>query len=155
MHVWGGALVEAVFENQLRRFIAEDAIRNVISGTWVKMYDDTGAELPGIRGRIGSVLRGIDGEEIGADLMEIAPGCGFPLHTHNGDHILFVYRGTGMAVIDGKEYRLVEGDCIAVPAERPHAFSNPAPSAEPWIIIAFGHPHRHLSAVDRLKLVRS
>ena len=145
--------MEEIVQNQLRRFVSEEHIKNVLEGAWVDMFDDSGQRLAGIRGRVGVTARGVDGHPIGLDLMEIMPGSGFPRHFHMGDHILLVLSGEGVAQVDGKDYRLRPGDSIFVAAEQPHAFLCPAGLADPWQIIGIGHPHRHLSAIDRMKRV--
>ena len=144
-----------MIENQLRKFVSEEHIKNVYAGKWVEMFDDRGRKLSGIRGKVGVTALGIDGHEIGLDLMELQPGTGFPLHSHAGDHILFVVSGEGIAMIGPEEHHLGMGDSIFVPAEQPHSFTALANITDPWIVVSVGHPHKHLSSVDRLRTLPS
>ena len=128
-------------------------IRNVLNGEWVEMFDNHENRLAGIRGRIGVSAIGVSGHEIGLDLMEIQPGSGFPLHTHAGDHVMYIVSGRAVCQVDGKDNLLKQGDSIYVPAEFPHAFSCPPDATDPVVFIAVGHPHRSLSSTDRMRLV--
>jgi quercetin dioxygenase-like cupin family protein len=145
--------MDSVLKAALRRFISEEHIRNVLQGEWVALYDDEGNRLEGIRGRIGVSAMTLGGQEIGIDFMEMQPGSAFPLHTHQGDHILYVVSGRGLAQVGGRDHPLETGDTIFVPAEHPHSFKTYADSITPFQILAVGHPHKHLSATDRMHLV--
>ena len=145
--------MDSVLEAALRRFISEDHIRNVLSGEWVDLYDNHGHKLPGIRGRVGVAAQGISGMEIGLDLMEMQPGSLFPLHTHNGDHLIYIVSGCGIAQVGEKDNSLKQGDSIFIPAELPHGFNTYPDAKEPLVLVAVGHPHTHLSSTQRMKLV--
>jgi quercetin dioxygenase-like cupin family protein len=146
--------MNSVLEAALRRFISDEHIRNVLEGDWVDLFDDDGNKLDGIRGRIGVSAMTFGDHEIGIDFMEMQPGSAFPLHTHEGDHILYVVSGRGLAQVGGEDHPLETGDTIFVPAEHPHSFKTYHDSTSPFQILAVGHPHKHLSAVDRMHLVR-
>jgi quercetin dioxygenase-like cupin family protein len=93
------------------------------------------------------------GHEIGVDLIEMQSGSAFPLHVHPGDHVLFVLKGTGCVSIDSVDHTVIEGDTILIPAEYPHGVKTLAGYELPFTFLAFGHPHKHLDATDRMKLV--
>lgn len=145
--------MESVLRAAARQFISDEHIRNVLNGEWADLLDEFGNKLKGIRGRIGAAALTTDGVEIGADLIEMQPGSAFPLHKHPGDHILYVISGKGMVHIDGVDYSVVVGDTIFIPAEYPHGVKTYTEAVEPLQILAVGHPHKHLSATDRMKLV--
>lgn len=145
--------MDTVLECALRRFVSSEHIRNVLAGAWVDMFDNHGKKLVGIRGRIGVSAQGISGQEIGLDLMEMQPGSAFPLHTHEGDHIMYVVSGRAICHVGGNDNALKAGDSIFIPAELPHGFACPADATEPLLFIAVGHPHRKLDSTDRMKLV--
>jgi quercetin dioxygenase-like cupin family protein len=146
--------MRTVLEHAARQFVAGDHIRSLLAGAGVPLHDEAGAALPGIRGRIGAAAVAADGQEIGVDLIEMQPGSAFPLHTHPGDHILYVQSGAGAVHVDGREHRVKAGDTIFIPAEYPHGVQGPPPgAAEPIVFLAFGHPHKHVSATDRMKVV--
>jgi quercetin dioxygenase-like cupin family protein len=145
--------MDAVLESATRKFISEEHIRNLLDGEWVDLFDDHGHKLKGIRGRIGVSSISFDQREIGVDYMEMEPGSEFPLHFHDGDHILYIISGNGYAQVKGKNHPLKTGDTIYVPANEPHAFKASKKTSEPFQILSFGYPHKHLSATDRMHLI--
>src|SRR3990172_7766849 len=98
------------------RFCAEEHIRNTEAGDWLPCRDGEGMRLPGIRGRPGAGSRLGLGAEFGSDVIEMAPGSFFPLHVHDGAHILYVIRGSGAVRIDSALHRVRRGDTIFIPA---------------------------------------
>ena len=145
--------MDTVLTAALRQFISEEHIRNVLSGQWVDLFDNHGQKLPGIRGRIGVAAPGISGHEIGLDLMEMQPGSFFPLHTHTGDHIIYIISGQGMVKVGEKNNPVKGGDSVFIPAELPHGFNTCPDATEPLVFAAVGHPHQHISSTQRMKLV--
>ena len=108
--------------------------------------------LAGIRGRLGAAALSLSGHEIGVDLIEMQHDTAFPLHVHAGDHILYVLAGPGVVNIDGEDRRVETGDTIFIAAEHPHGVKT-LPDAPPLRFLAFGHPHKHVSAEDRMQIV--
>ena len=147
--------MDFVLVSATKKFISEQHIQNVLNGEWVDLFDDNGNKLKGIKGRIGVSSVSFDGKEIGVDYMQMQPGSAFPLHIHNGDHILYVVEGEGIAEVNGKDHLLTKGDTIYVPANEPHAFKASKNKNEPFQILAFGYPHKNLSATDRMYLVKN
>lgn len=125
----------------------------MLSGAWTKLFDEHGNELRGIRGRIGVYEMKVDGTEIGVDYIEMSPGSAFPLHTHDGDHILYGLSGRGMVHVDGTNHPIKPGDAVFIPAEYPHGLNVYPSASQPLVLLAFGHPHKKLEALDRMKLV--
>jgi quercetin dioxygenase-like cupin family protein len=140
-------------EAAARRFISETHIKSLLEGAWLPTFDDSGKQLQGIRGRIGVAQTTKDGIEMGVDLFEMEPGSAFPLHTHEGDHILYGIKGQVYVSVDGIDHILKEGDSMFIPAEYPHGVKTIPDSKEVAQFLAFGHPHKHVSALDRLKLI--
>ena len=136
-----------------RRFVASEHLKNVLAGDWLTLHDDHGQPLEGIRGRMGAAAIGMHGHEIGVDLIEMQPGTSFPLHVHPGDHILYILRGFGAVTIDGAAREVKPGDTIFIAAEHPHGVKGPAAGMSPLVFLAFGHPHKHVSAPDRMKVL--
>jgi quercetin dioxygenase-like cupin family protein len=120
-------------------------------GEWVDVVDPH--EIVGHSGRIGACSITAEGKEIGADLMEMQSGSAFPPHMHPGDHLLYIIDGKGAVVIDGVDHAFQKGDTVYIPAEYPHGFKNPAENNNVVTLVAFGYPHTHVGAVDRMKLV--
>ncbi len=117
------------------------------------MYDEYGTLLLGIRGKTGATEIGSDGEEIGADLIEMQPGSAFPLHTHPGDHILYAISGCGSVTIDGEPRTFVAGSTFYIAGSYPHNVGTSPEEIEPFVVLAVGHPKKHVSAHDRMKIV--
>lgn len=134
-------------------FLRHEHVRNLLAGQWVDMFDGHGHQLIGIRGRPGVSAVTLGGERLGLDLMEMQPGSSFPIHAHVGDHIMYILSGCGVARVGGIDHQLGPGDSIYIPAEHPHNFICPEKSTEPLVFLAVGHPHRRLSAHDRMRKV--
>lgn len=116
------------------------------------MYDSDGRLLKGIRGRIGAVERGMSGYEIGVDLIEMQPGTAFPLHIHDGDHVLYIESGVGAVFIEGRYRKIKKGDSIFIAGEYPHGVQGPPVTAKkPLVLVAFGHPHTHVESKHRMR----
>ncbi len=120
---------------------------------WEPMYDEQGNLLEGIRGKTGATEIGSDGEEIGIDLIEMQPGSAFPLHTHDGDHILYALSGCGTVSIDGDIHNFREGTSFYIEAKYPHNVGTYPNEVEPFVVLAMGHPKKHVSALDRMHIV--
>lgn len=138
-----------------RRFNPTRHVHNLLAGEWLKMVNEHGEALPGIRGRVGVAALTQAGIEIGADVIELQPGHAFPDHVHSGEHILYVIAGQGVVSIDGMEHPLQVGDVIFIPAEYPHNVKNPAESVGPFMLLTVGYPHKHIAAQDRMRTVEA
>jgi quercetin dioxygenase-like cupin family protein len=145
--------MRSALESAARSFCKSNHIKNLCNGEWIALHDEGGIALHGIRGRVGAASISLSGHEIGVDLIEMQPGSAFPLHVHPGDHILFVLKGSGCVSIDSVDHVVTEGDTIFIPAEYPHGVKTLPDNELPLRFLAFGHPHKHLSAHDRMKLV--
>jgi quercetin dioxygenase-like cupin family protein len=117
------------------------------------MVDDHGQVVPGARGRAGVAGFTAAGAAMGADLVEMAPGSSFPLHTHPGDHILYIVQGPGIVHVDGEDREVRAGDTVFIPAEYAHGVRTLDSAAAPLVFLAMGHPHRALDAADRMHVV--
>jgi quercetin dioxygenase-like cupin family protein len=146
--------MDRVLESAKRAFCESGHLKRVLEGEWTTLYNEYGQELNGIRGRAGACSMTFTGYEIGVDLIEMQPGSAFPLHVHAGDHILYILEGDGCVNIDGVDHTVVEGDTIFIPAEYPHGVKTLDRGLLPFRFLAFGHPHKHLDATDRMSLVK-
>lgn len=144
--------MESVLYAAVRKWVSNEHLRNILDGKWTAMYDSDGKLLHGIRGRAGAAGTGMFGTEIGVDLIEMQPGTAFPLHVHDGDHVLFIQSGEGAVHIEGKARPVKRGDTIYIAAEYTHGVQGPPMSAqEPLVIVAFGHPHTHVDSKHRMR----
>ena len=61
------------------------------------------------------------GAFIEAGVFKCDPGKSLPLHTHEGgDEYCWVFEGTGVFYIDGKEYEVKTGEVIKIPKDLKH-----------------------------------
>lgn len=120
---------------------------------WEDMFDEQGNKLEGIRGKSGASEVGSDGLLIGADLIEMLPGSHFPLHVHPGDHILYAISGEGMVKIDDTIHNFSAGQTFYIRASYPHNVGTYFNATEPFVILAIGHPQKHVSDLDRMHIV--
>jgi len=123
---------------------------NLHQQAWEPLQDEEGRELAGIRGKTGAVATGSDGIEVGLDLIEMAAFTQFPLHTHQGDHVLYCLQGRGGVLIGTIMYLFEAGRSIYINASIPH---NVVAGGETLTFLAWGHPHKHVTASDRMQLV--
>jgi quercetin dioxygenase-like cupin family protein len=137
-----------------RRFDPNKHIQSLLGRDPVEMYDDNHQRLSDIRGVGGAGGVTADGVALGVDRIIMWPGSAFPLHTHEGHHLLYVLSGAGGLHVDGIDYVLTSGDSIYVPADYPHGVIGPQEGA-PLIILAFGIPHHPIESSTRMRVVAS
>lgn len=135
-----------------RQFIAHEHIKNMLAGRWQPMFDNEGNRLNDIHGRTGAIGQSEDGLPIGVDLIEMQPGSSFALHTHSGQHILFVVEGEGVVSVNGRDHPLRVGDSVFVPANCPHGVGAGNTPGQPFQLLSFGYPHKNVDAHDRMQL---
>jgi mannose-6-phosphate isomerase-like protein (cupin superfamily) len=127
------------------------AVRSSLSWTEerVALIDPSGVNLPGIYGIRGVRGQKPDGTYIGCDFIWFAPHCGFPMHTHDGDHILYIISGRGFIHVDGTDVEVCAGHVVHIPAEYPHRVFTQDCFLH---IAATGHPHKEIASPDRMQL---
>jgi quercetin dioxygenase-like cupin family protein len=86
---------------------------------------------------------------LGADLIRLEAGEAFPMHTHPGDHLLYVLRGRGTITVDGVTYEVQPGELYMVDGLAEHSVGA---VDEHWLM-SIGSPHKALDATDRMKIV--
>ncbi|UCF06429.1 MAG: cupin domain-containing protein [bacterium] len=57
-------------------------------------------------------------------LFELEPGGKTPLHTHEWEHEVFILKGSGTLIFEGKEHAFTDGQFILVPEGTEHSFLN-------------------------------
>ncbi len=77
----------------------------------------------------GVTIQTLLGEDEGAPnfamrLLKLPPLARTPLHSHQWEHEVFVVRGEGILVCEGKEHSFGAGEAILVPPEVEHRFRN-------------------------------
>ena len=86
-----------------------------------------------------------------ADMLHFRPNDKTILHTHPGNHILFVANGAGWLKIGGTKYWLNKGDCYFVPGEIPHQVGA---NENHLFLLSVADDHRPVDSPDRLKGVK-
>lgn len=101
-----------------------------------------------------------ESNRITTGMTTFQPGTAIPLHSHNVEESVLVFRGEATAVIDGEEFDLDAGQATWVPAGVSHCFANRGSGEMTiyWVyggrdvtrtITATGQTFEHLSAADR------
>lgn len=134
-----------------RSWDRERHLRHLDDGEWLPMLDPDERVLPGITGKHGVSGGKPDGTRIGADFIRMEPGAKFPLHVHVGDHEIFFISGAGFVHIDGEDIPVRAGHVIHIPGEYAHGVWVGEDALEPLVFVAAGHPHRRVTAADRMR----
>tara|TARA_R100000306_G_C4364835_1_gene137096 strand:+ start:1113 stop:1523 length:411 start_codon:yes stop_codon:yes gene_type:complete len=119
------------------------------------MRDDSAVLLEGIQG--GEGAKGIlaDGAEMGLDIIEMEPTSEFPLHTHEGSHVLYILEGEGRVHIGGVDYGVYTGDSVFIPAAFPHGVKTSLRNSQPFKFLAIGYPHHPVESTTRMQVVNA
>ena len=139
----------------MRTWEHKEHLRYLSEAKWEPMFDPNGNELDGIEGSKGVRGTKLDGTHIGADFVRMQPGAKFPLHTHEGEHELYVISGYGCVHIDGLDIIVTAGAVIHIPAEYAHNVWVPLDAEDPLVFVAVGHPHKAVHSHDRMQLTES
>jgi quercetin dioxygenase-like cupin family protein len=91
----------------------------------------------------------VKSEDFGADMLAFEPRQSTMIHTHSGDHILFVVSGKGWLLFDGEHCGLSQGDCYYVPGNVPHAVGTQNKSMR---LLSIANKHRPVDSVERSTL---
>ena len=89
----------------------------------------------------------------GADIIRFGPGEKVKKHTHPGDHILFVLKGTGIVEYYDDKYQLSPGVVYLIPEYVPHAIYADDTETNELILLAVGNDHRPVNSKDRLVMI--
>lgn len=100
-----------------------------------------GADASGL----GLVSNGV----IGADVIRLPAGAGFPPHTHPGHHVLAVLAGRGTITYNGRVHPTEAGEIYLVEGAVSHAVGAITDHA----ILAVGAPHRPVDSDQRMEVV--
>jgi mannose-6-phosphate isomerase-like protein (cupin superfamily) len=86
---------------------------------------------------------------IGADILRLPAGAGFPPHTHVGHHVLIVLAGEGTITYEGEIHPTRAGQIYIVEGNLPHAVG----AITDHVILAVGSPHKRIQDVDRMSVL--
>ena len=85
-----------------------------------------------------------------ADMLKFEPGQKTSLHTHPGDHILFVVIGSGLLRYDGLLHELTQYTCYFVPGSTPHQV---IAGDSGMYLLSISNNHKPVDSAERLKVV--
>ena len=79
-------------------------------------------------GAKGVSLRTVIGEKEGAPnfnmrIISFEPDGQSPSHSHDYEHEIYVFKGSGRVEVDGKKINIKSGDVVYVPANADHCFN--------------------------------
>jgi quercetin dioxygenase-like cupin family protein len=86
---------------------------------------------------------------IGADVIRLPAGAGFPPHTHRGHHVLVVLGGRGTITYGGHVHPTEAGEVYLVEGSVSHAVG----AITDHVILAVGAPHMPVDSEARMSLV--
>jgi quercetin dioxygenase-like cupin family protein len=86
---------------------------------------------------------------IGADILRLPAGAGFPPHTHVGHHVLAVLGGRGTITYAGRVHPTEAGQIYLVEGAVSHAVG----AITDHVILAVGAPHRPVDSSSRMTVV--
>lgn len=84
---------------------------------------------------------------MGADMLHVAAGRQFPVHTHPGDHLLLCVAGAGTISVGGETYHVRPGDLYMVDGLVPHAVGA---GDEDHYLVSIGSPHKPVDSPERM-----
>lgn len=86
---------------------------------------------------------------IGADILRLPAGAGFPPHTHVGHHVLAVLAGRGTITYGGRVHPTEAGQIYLVEGAVSHAVG----AITDHVILAVGAPHKPVDSTTRMTVV--
>lgn len=91
----------------------------------------------------------VTNQTIGADLIRLPSGAGFPPHTHPGHHVLVIVGGRGTISYAGRVYPTQAGEIYLVEGSVAHAVG----AITDHVILAVGAPHMPVDSHERMAVV--
>ncbi len=91
-----------------------------------EVFDSAGREWEPLRP---DVAHGVYGKTLLADgtkvvLTRVAVGGKFEVHRDNYSHLFYFLSGEGLVWVEGKQFKIISGLVVRVPAGESHAYEN-------------------------------
>lgn len=106
---------------------------------WLPMVGSQGQGLPLVK--LG---------DFAADMLRFESQQQTSLHTHPGNHILFVVAGEGVLIFESDRYQLIPGCCYLVPGSIPHQI---IAGISGLILLSVSDKHNPVDSPDRLEIL--
>lgn len=90
-------------------------------------------------------------DNFAADILHFLPGEKTSLHTHPGNHILFVVDGGGTLTYSYEHHPLVKGTCYLVPGSTPHRVSA---DERGMYLLSIADTHRNVDSKERAEVIQ-
>mgnify|MGYP003335621286 CR=1 FL=1 len=87
-----------------------------------------------------------------ADMLRFNADQKTSLHTHPGNHILFVVEGDGWLVFDDDRHDLTKGTCYFVPGSTPHQV---IAGSNGMFLLSIADNHRPVDSPERLEILEN
>lgn len=123
---------------------------DAILGEDMSSLDITHAPRPvAMHGADATGLSLVTNQTIGADIIRLPRGAGFPPHTHPGHHVLVITGGRGTITYGGRIYPTQAGEIYLVEGGVAHAVG----AITDHVILAVGAPHMPVDSHRRMSAV--
>ncbi|MFE0045190.1 cupin domain-containing protein [Streptomyces albireticuli] len=120
-----------------------------IGDTATSLHIPHGERPVPMHGAAASGLGLVSNGTIGADIIRLPAGAGFPPHTHPGHHVLAVLGGEGTITYNGRVHRTGAGEIYLVEGAVSHAVG----AITDHVILAIGAPHMPVDSDRRMEVV--
>jgi quercetin dioxygenase-like cupin family protein len=91
-------------------------------------------------------------DNFAADMLHFLPNEKTSLHTHPGNHILFVVEGGGFLTYGDEEHPLVKGSCYLVPGITNHRVSA---DERGMYLLSIADTHRSVDSEERTEIIEN
>ena len=102
---------------------------------------------------VGSQAQGmslVKDNNFAADMLKFDPHEKTSLHTHPGNHILFIVQGYGYLLFDGNTYNLTIGTCYFVPGNISHQV---IADDDGLFLLSISDNHKTVDSPERLEVL--
>jgi nitrite reductase/ring-hydroxylating ferredoxin subunit/quercetin dioxygenase-like cupin family protein len=154
----GNGRAEPVNQTPATAATGQDRQEDLVICEWAKALigdEATSLDIPhgprpcAMHGAAASGLGLVSNQTIGADLIRLPRGAGFPPHTHPGHHVLIVVAGKGTITYGGRVYPTEAGQIYLVEGSVSHAVG----AITDHVILAVGAPHMPVDSDRRMAVV--
>lgn len=117
-------------------------LKNYLEADWMDWKKMHGSQ--------GHGLALVKQDNFAADMIHFLPNEKTSLHTHPGDHILFIVEGSGFLTYGDEEHPLVKGSCYLVPGIVNHRVTA---DEQGMYLLSIANTHRLVDSKDRSEVV--
>jgi hypothetical protein len=118
-------------------------IKNYLEADWMDWQKMHGSQAHG--------LALVKHDNFAADMLHFLPNEKTSLHTHPGNHILFVVDGGGTLTYGNEEHPLIKGSCYLVPGTTDHRVSA---NNNGMHLLSIADTHRSVDSIERSNVVQ-